>query len=204
VLDEHELVSKMRRGDRRAFNEFFDTYVPRLTSFASRRSSLDSAAIEDVVQQTMINAMRNLDGFRGGSSLFTWLCKICRNLLVDARRHAARLPNITSIEDLSAERPLATVVELTDFRDPLDECEVDSTRGAVRRIVNRLPPHYARILEMRFGDELSGQEIATALNLSADAAESLLSRARQAFKLAWTEWIETKGMTTSPDSGGAS
>jgi DNA-directed RNA polymerase specialized sigma24 family protein len=81
---------------------------------------------------------------------------------------------------------------------------VDSTRGAVRRIVNRLPPHYARILEMRFGDELSGQEIATALNLSADAAESLLSRARQAFKLAWTEWIETKGMTTSPDSGGAS
>jgi hypothetical protein len=59
VLDERDVVSRMQRGDQRAFNEFFETYAPRLISFAVRRSSLDPVAIEDVVQMTMINAMRN-------------------------------------------------------------------------------------------------------------------------------------------------
>jgi len=204
VLDERELVTRMRRGDRRAFNEFFDTFAPRLTSFALRRSSFDSVAIEDVVQLTMINAMRNLNGFKGSATLFTWLCKICRNQLADARRNALRVPSLTSIDELAAERPLATVVELTDFRDPLDECEADSNRSAVRRIINKLPAHYARILELRFGDELSGQEIARSLDMSADAAESLLSRARLAFKAAWTEHLQESASASSSGPGAGS
>jgi RNA polymerase sigma-70 factor, ECF subfamily len=204
VLDERELVSRMRRGDQRAFNEFFDAYAPRLSSFAARRSSLDSVAIEDVVQMTMINAMRNLGSYRGSAALFTWLCRICRNQLVDARRKAGRQANVQSVEELWAERPLATVVELTDFRDPLDECETDSTRRAVRRVINSLPGHYARILELRFGDELSGNEIARTLQMSEDAAESLLARARQAFKTAWKAYLEGKYPAAAPRGGGVS
>jgi RNA polymerase sigma-70 factor, ECF subfamily len=203
VLDERELVSRMRRGDQRAFNEFFDAYAPRLSSFAARRSSLDSVAIEDVVQMTMINAMRNLGSYRGSAALFTWLCGICRNQLADVRRKAARQPNVQSVEELAVERPLATIVELTDFRDPLDECETDSTRGAVRRVINSLPGHYARILELRFGDELSGNEIARTLQMSEDAAESLLARARQAFRTAWKAYLERNHAAAAPDGGGA-
>jgi len=190
VLDERDLVSRMQRGDQRAFNEFFDTYAPRLNAFAVRRSSLDPVAIEDVVQMTMINAMRNLGSYRGGAALFTWLCTICRNQITDACRNAARHRNLQSFDDLADERPLVTIVELTDFRDPLDECETDSMRAAVRRVINNLPGHYARILELRFGDELLGHEIATTLQLSDDAAESLLARARHAFKSAWTIYLE--------------
>lgn len=202
MLDERELVSRMRRGDQHAFNEFFDTYVPRLSSFAARRSALDSVAIEDVVQMTMINAMRNLGSYRGSATLFTWLCKICRNQLADVRRNSTRRPHAQSVEELAAERPLGTVIELIDFRDPLDECERDSTSGTVRRVINTLPGHYAGILELRFGDELSGQEIARALQISEDAAESLLSRARQAFKKAWMAHIEGTGSATAPSGGG--
>lgn len=204
MLDERDLVSRMRSGDQKAFDEFFGIYAPRLSSFAVRRSSLDPAAIEDVVQMTMINAMRSLDSYRGGAALFTWLCKICRNLLADARRNAARQPNVQSLDELAAERPLATVVEFTDFRDPLDECEMDSSRSVVRRVVNSLPGHYARILELRFGDDLSGREIARTLQLSEDAAESLLSRARQAFKAAWTVYLEGQDAATVPEGGGFS
>src|SRR5262245_26883708 len=133
----------MRRGDQRAFEQFFTTYAGRLGAFAARRSSLDAAGLEDVVQMTMINAMRGLGNFRGGSSLFTWLCQICRNHLADARRKAARQPVMKSIEEFGGEKPLAKVVQFTDFRDPLDECATDDDRGAVRRAINRLPPHYA-------------------------------------------------------------
>jgi RNA polymerase sigma-70 factor (ECF subfamily) len=202
-LDEHDLVRRMGSGDQRAFNEFFDTYAPRLSSFAMRRSSLDLVAIEDVVQMTMINAMRNLESFRGGASLFTWLCKICRNQIADARRNAARQPGGQNLEDLAAERPLATVIELTEFREPLGECEADSMRGAVRRVINSLPGHYARILELRFGDELSGHEIARTMQMSEDAAESLLSRARQAFKVAWTASV-SGSREVFPEGGDAS
>jgi RNA polymerase sigma-70 factor (ECF subfamily) len=202
VVDERELVSRMRRGDQQAFNEFFDTFAPRLSSFAARRSSLDAGAIEDVVQMTMINAMRNLGSYRGSAALFTWLCRICRNQLADARRTAARRPSVESVEEMTSERPLATVVALTDFRDPLDECETDSTCGAVRRVINALPAHYARILELRFGDELSGHEIARTLQMSEDAAESLLARARQAFRVAWQAHVESSQNTATSDSGG--
>jgi RNA polymerase sigma-70 factor (ECF subfamily) len=185
VLDERDLVERMRRGDQRAFNEFFDTYAARLGAFAARRSSLDAAALEDVVQVTMINAMRGLATFRGGSALFTWLCQICRNHLADVTRKAQRQPKVQSLDQLGDARPPDNVVELTDFRDPLDECADDSTRSAVRRAINQLPATYARILELRFGDELTVPEIARALQLSESAAESRLVRARQAFREQW-------------------
>jgi RNA polymerase sigma-70 factor (ECF subfamily) len=200
-MDEHDLITRMRRGEQRAFDQFFDAYVDRLGSFAARRSALDAAAIEDVVQMTMINAMRSLASFRGESSLFTWLCQICRNQLADARRKAARQPPTQSFEQLSEERPLAKVVQLTDFRDPLDECASDDDRGAVRRALNKLPPHYVRIIELRYGDELTVPEIARVLQVSESAAESLLVRARQAFRAEWLRNADEQPRT--PTTGGA-
>jgi RNA polymerase sigma-70 factor (ECF subfamily) len=176
----------MRRGEQKAFDQFFDAYAARLGAFASRRSSLDAAALEDVVQVTMINAMRGLATFRGGAALFTWLCQICRNHLADVRRKAERQPKVQSLDALEADKSAGVVVELTDFRDPLDECASDSTRGEVRRAVNRLPASYARILELRYGDDLTVPEIARILQLSESAAESRLVRARQAFREGWS------------------
>lgn len=203
MSDELDLVARMRRGDERAFHQFFDAYASRLGAFVARRSALDAAAIEDVVQMTLINAIRGLGTFRGGSALFTWLCQICRNVLTDARRKASTHPGTQSLDELVEERPLATVIELTDFRDPLDECEADSTRAAVRRVVNSLPARYARILELRFGDELTVPEISRTLQMTEDAAESLLTRARQAFRVAWSTHLEGNDAAAAPGSGGS-
>jgi RNA polymerase sigma-70 factor (ECF subfamily) len=186
VQDERDLVDRMRSGDQRAFDEFFDAYAARLGAFASRRCSLDAAALEDVVQVTMINAMRGLASFRGGSTLFTWLCQICRNHLADVTRKAQRQPKVKSLDELVDSGQAAEIVELADFRDPLDECADDAARSAVRRAINKLPANYARILELRFGDELTVPEIARVLGLSESAAESRLSRARQAFRQEWS------------------
>lgn len=185
MLDEQELIDRMCRGQQRAFDQFFDAFAARLAAFAARRSTLDAATLEDVVQMTLINAMRGVGSFRGGSTLFTWLCQICRNQLLDVRRKAARQLPAQSLERLCEEHPIASVVQLTDFRDPLAECDVDSERRAVRRAINRLPAHYARMLELRFGDELTVPEIARVLQVSEHAAESQLVRARHAFRAEW-------------------
>ena len=89
----------MRGGDQRAFDRFFEAYVARIAAFAARRAPLDSAALEDVVQVTMIKAMNGIDCFRGDCSLFTWLCGICRNHLADIHRKADRQPIQQSLEE---------------------------------------------------------------------------------------------------------
>ncbi len=186
MRDETDLVQRMLRGEQRAFDEFFDAYAARLGAFAARRSSLDASALEDVVQLTMISAIRGLATFRGGSALFTWLCQICRNQLADARRKSERQPKAQSLDEITARKPTAEIVELIDFRDPLEECTEDSTRSSVRRTINQLPASYARILELRYGDDLTVPEIARLLQLSESAAESRLVRARQAFRESWS------------------
>jgi RNA polymerase sigma-70 factor (ECF subfamily) len=184
--DEQDLIDRMSRGDQRAFDQFFDAYAARLGAFAARRAFLDAAALEDVVQVTMIKALRGLNSFRGGSSLFTWLCQICRNHLADLRRKAGRQPGTQSLEQLESAKSSQTLAELTDYRDPLIECASDMNRRAVRRSLNLLPSSYARILELRYGEDLSLLEIAQILRLTESATESRLVRARYAFRDRWT------------------
>jgi RNA polymerase sigma-70 factor, ECF subfamily len=71
----------------------------------------------------------------------------------------------------------------------------------VRRVINKLPARYARVLELRFGDELTVPEISRTLQMTEDAAESLLTRARQAFRAAWSEHLEGEG-AAAPAAGG--
>ena len=134
----------------------------------------------------MIKALRGLKSFRRGSSLFTWLCQICRNHLADLRRKAERQPGTQSLEQLESNKSSKALAELIDYRDPLIECASDTNRSAVRRSSNLLPSSYARILELRYGEDLSVLEIAQVLRLTESATESRLVRARHAFRDGWT------------------
>jgi RNA polymerase sigma-70 factor (ECF subfamily) len=175
----------MLRGDQRSFDLFFESYAARLGSFAARRCALDPSAIEDVVQTTLIKAIRGLKSFRGDSSLYTWLCRICRNQLMDVSRKAIRQPDVSSLDSMIAAGSARLPVQLIDARDPLDECVQDSTRNSIRRAINLLHPRYVRILELRYGDGAPLAEIAQILGLSESATQSLLARARRAFGAVW-------------------
>ncbi len=185
MTNDEDLVARMRAGEQRAFNHFFGEYAGRLANFAARRCALDPTGIEDVVQLTLINAIRKLASFRGEASLFTWLCTICRNQLADVRRKAARQPKLNSLDSVMEADPDAQPIQLLDYRDPLSECADDSSRSEVRRIVNSLPPRYAKVLELRYGDDLTIEEIAVAIGVTESAAQSLLARARHSFKDSW-------------------
>lgn len=195
MAEDTELVSRMLAGDQRAFNMFFETYAERIAGFAGRRCALDPSAIEDIVQLTMINAMRNLSSFRGESTLFTWLCTICRNQLADHQRRVSRRPATNSLDEVIAARSSAMPIQLVDYRDPLNECTDESSRNEIRHAVNTLPPRYARILELRYGDELSMAEITAAMGLTDTAAQSLLARARRAFRDVWSAGAHGAGST---------
>src|SRR3954454_17748256 len=94
---ERELVRRMLGGDEGSFGEFFADYFPRLFRFAVLRLP-DPDAAEDIVQTSLIAAMRHLGSWRGEASLFTCLCTICRRELAPwQNRQSRRL--FVSIED---------------------------------------------------------------------------------------------------------
>jgi RNA polymerase sigma-70 factor, ECF subfamily len=182
---DRDLVARMRAGDQRAVDEFFNAGAPRLAGFVARRSGLDFATLEDIVQNTMIKAVRSLASYRGDAALFTWLTEICRRELADAHRTAARRPGHDSLD--APEDPLNETLQLRvpEHREPTAEVDAELHRDAVIRALSALPERYALALEAKYGDGLSVDDVARLLGLSPTAAQSLLARAREAFRARW-------------------
>jgi RNA polymerase sigma-70 factor (ECF subfamily) len=129
--------------------------------------------------------MRNLSSYRGEAALFTWLTQICRHELADVTRKAARRPAHVSLEEPDQLLRLANQLRLPSSQEPAAEVEADLHRAAVINTLNALPERYALALEAKYGDGLSVDEIAAALGVTMVAAQSLLARAREAFRELW-------------------
>jgi RNA polymerase sigma-70 factor, ECF subfamily len=181
------LAARMAAGDQSAFDEFFRASAPRLVAFVGRRSRLESGTVEDIVQGTLIKAMRNLNSYRGEASLHTWLVQICLHELADVARKSARLPAHTSLDEAPAGLRLSQQLPAPDFREPEAMVDAELHRLAVIRTLNGLPKNYAAALEAKYGDGLSVADIAERMGLTPIAAQSLLARAREAFRAAWLE-----------------
>jgi RNA polymerase sigma-70 factor (ECF subfamily) len=180
------LVARMGAGDQRAFDEFFHSSAPRLAAFAARRSGLDAASVEDVVQNTMVKAIRNLASYRGEAALFTWLTEICRHELADMYRKAARRPVHDSLDEPNAASRHAQL-RVPAQHEPPAQIDTDMRRSAVIRALQALPERYALALEAKYRDGFSVDEIARLLGLTSTAAQSLLARARDAFRERWRD-----------------
>jgi RNA polymerase sigma-70 factor (ECF subfamily) len=185
--EDRRLVGRMLAGDSGAFDEFFNGYFARLYRFTVMRVGADQDAARDIVQEALCRAMRTLEGYRGEASLFTWLCQICRSLLADryqrVQREARRL---VAIEDDAGVR-----AALESLEAPEDDPELAARRselaGFVQSALDRLPVRYGDALEWKYVEGLSVEAIATRLEVGTAAAQSLLQRARAAFRDAFRE-----------------
>ena len=181
VLD-RELAAKVAAGDRRAFDEFFKEYFPRLFRFTLTRVGNSEELAEEIVQRTMCIVVRKMGTYRGEALLFTWLCQICRNetSAVYRQRKLEQREDIP-IEDHPAVQAALESVAADDGR-PETAMRREEIANFVRVTLQHLPANYAQALEMKYVQGCSVTEIAKSLCLGNKAAESVLSRAREAFK----------------------
>jgi RNA polymerase sigma-70 factor (ECF subfamily) len=98
------LVRRLLGGDEAAFTQFFDGHFSRLYRFALRRTNGDADAAEEIVQKTLIVAVRRLHTFRGEATLFTWLCAICRREITAWQTTRGRQTAVMLPEDSPAAR----------------------------------------------------------------------------------------------------
>lgn len=160
-------------ADETAFRDWYDDVLPRVYRYLFNRCGGDEGLAEELTQQTFVDAVRHRSRFDGRSDVVTWLCAIGRNRLVDHYRRrvrdAARHASLVAGADRAHHAPWLQ-------RD---------IRMAVESALAVLPPDQRLALVFRYLDELSVREIAATLHRSESATESLLSRAREAFRRAY-------------------
>jgi RNA polymerase sigma-70 factor (ECF subfamily) len=185
LKEDRALAQLVARGDQAAFDRFFREYFPRLYRFTLARVNADADLAEEVVQRTMCRVVQKMESYRGEALLFTWLCQICRNELTSTfRERGMKGATAVPLEDHPAIR--AALESITVDSDmPETRQKQEELARFVRLTLEYLPAKYATALELKYIRGCSVDEIGEQLAISSKAAESVLSRARAAFKEAF-------------------
>ncbi len=180
---DRDLVQRLLAGDGAAFDAFFEDHFPGLFRFALTRLRYDADAAEEVAQSTFCRAVTKLHTYRGEASLFTWLCTFCRHEISALHERAGRRPVTVHLieEHPEVSGALESLWGLASV-GPEERLARDEVARRVHVTLDHLPARYAAALEWKYLDGHSVKEIAERLGMSAKAAESLLTRAREAFR----------------------
>lgn len=190
--DDMRLARRMLAGDEDAFEEFFEAHFPGLYRFALARVGGDEDAAEEVAQVTLCKAIAKMSTYRGEAILFTWLCTFCRHEISAFYRRRGQLAHqVDLVEDAPEVRAALESISAAFGEDPDRTLGRKEIGRLVQVALDRLPSRYGNALEWKYLDETPVKEIAERLGLSPKAAESLLTRARVAFREAFSALVTT-------------
>jgi RNA polymerase sigma-70 factor (ECF subfamily) len=205
ATEDRELVRRMLAGQEEAFGLFFEGHFARLYRFALARLGRDDDAAEDIVQSTLCKAIKELATYRGEAALFTWLCTFCRHEISAYYRRRGRLRPERLIEDSPEIR---SALESLAAADPSAEGEIQREQIArlVQVALDSLPASYGDALEWKYIQGMSVRQVAERMEIGLKAAESLLTRAREAFRETFTVLLgnpQASSRLLSPKERGA-
>lgn len=176
--DELALLQQIARGDQKALAKFYDRYIDAVYRFVYHQVGGHRQDAEDVTQDTFIAAINSLESFRGDSRVYVWLCGIAWRKASDLRRRRdhSKTPQPTAEDEL---------FELGSAADQLTVEEIaerEATRRRVWQALLELPKHYQQVLTLKYLEGFKVAEIALIMGKTEKAVESLLTRARDAFR----------------------
>ncbi|HZU73303.1 MAG TPA: RNA polymerase sigma factor [Acidimicrobiales bacterium] len=153
-----------------AVRQLLDAVAPIVYGFLYARVGGDQAVAEDLLQETLLEAVRSAAGYRGDAALSTWMCAI-------AKRRLARHYDLERRQE-RARSGLAVVGEegVDDLSEPVER------HDRVIRALGRLSSLHRQVLVLKYLDERTVEEIATEVGRSRVQVQSLLQRARDALR----------------------
>jgi len=176
---DQQLVERVQRGDKHAFDLLVSKYQRKLARLISRFIR-DPAEAEDVTQDAFIKAYRALPGFRGESAFYTWLYRIgintAKNHLLASKRRA---PTSTPLDAEEAET-YEDIGLMHEVSTPENELMSRQVVDVVQASLQQLPEDLRSALTLREIDGLSYEEIAVVMNCPIGTVRSRIFRAREA------------------------
>ena len=169
VATDAHLVKLASAGDQQAFEYLFTRYRDALTRlFEQRMGDRDMAS--DLLQETFIKVYLHLDQYSSNYTFGQWIYTIARNTLVD---HLRRRSNDLSIDD-RFRAPQATTPS------PEESVIINQSRTHFYSAIEELSEEYRQIIEMRFLEEYSYEEIAEKLGRPINTIKTQIRRAKAA------------------------
>ncbi len=191
-MSEKELIQKAQSGDFDAFSSLIEKYKTKIYNLALKLSG-DRHDAEDILQETFLKAVDNIDKFRAESSFGTWLYAIAVNN-VRARYAESKKADLRPIEDyLPASHGEETHgSELFDWGDPHNIMEQKELREMIDGYLAEMPKKYSMPFILRYYEDMSVKEVADTMKLSVAAAKSRILRARLALREKLSEMFREK------------
>lgn len=173
-----QLVERVQRGDKRAFDLLVLKYQGKVASLVSRYVS-DHHEVLDVTQESFIKAYRALKNFRGESAFYTWLYRISINTAKNYLVAKGRRPPGIDIDVQDAEH-FSDQGGLKDMQSPEKNLYRSELEVALNKAITQLPEDLRVALTLREFDGLSYDEIADVMNCPVGTVRSRIFRARDA------------------------
>jgi RNA polymerase sigma-70 factor (ECF subfamily) len=172
-----DLVRGTLERDGRAFRAIMKKYNQRLYRIARGIVRNDSEA-EDIVQESYVKAFAHLDGFRGDSSLSTWLSRIVMNEALGRLRTRRPTVDIATVETHGTE---AEIIQFpnTARSDPERNMAQRELLQLVEQATDKLPDVYRMVFVARVIEGLSIEETAEVLGIRPETVKTRLHRARR-------------------------
>lgn len=174
---DQEMIAAFRAGDRGALERLLERHQGAVYRFGMRMCREEEDA-KDVLQETLFAAARTLPGFRGASSVSTWLYTIARSFCVKKRRTGKFAPRLESLDAHEA-----AAMQVADARrGPEEDAAGRQLQTALDGAIGELEPMYREVLLLRDMEGLSAGEVAEVMGLTVEAVKSRLHRARLAVR----------------------
>ena len=174
---DHQLVLRVQKGDKRAFDLLVLKYQYKLQAIVSRFVR-DTDEVADVTQEAFIKAYRALPKFRGDSQFYTWLYRIAINTAKNYLVSKSRRPSSTDIDVADAEQ-FADNEKLIDDTSPEDFIMTQELSQIIKDSLSQLPEDLRTALTLREFEGMSYEEIADVMGCPVGTVRSRIFRARE-------------------------
>jgi len=175
---DEQLVSRVQKGDKRAFDLLVIKYQHKILAIISRFVK-DHAEVQDVAQETFIKAYRALANFRGDSAFYTWIYRIAINTAKNHLVSRGRRPPASDVDVEDAEF-YAGGEQLKDLGTPEGQLLRDELEAVVNKAIKDLPEDLRTAVTLREMEGLSYEEIAEVMSCPVGTVRSRIFRAREA------------------------
>jgi RNA polymerase sigma-70 factor (ECF subfamily) len=177
LLDE-QLVERVQRGDKNAFNLLVRKYQHKVVNLVARYVN-NPGDVPDVVQEAFIKAYRALPTFRGESAFYTWLYRIAVNTAKNYLTSQGRRPPSSDVEADEAEY-YGGGEALQEVATPENLALTDEIKRTVFAAIEALPEDLRTAITLREMEGLSYEEIAEIMDCPVGTVRSRIFRAREA------------------------
>ncbi len=193
-MQDQDLIAKVRTQDKDALDELFSRHMQRAFAIACNLCSGDREQAQDLTQEALLKAVRNINKFKGDALFSTWLYRIIYNTYLDNRKQLSRWTDIFSPwrwkkQKGDADREILEEPPDSDAKkNPLNVLQGKHLDRELQIALQELPEKQRIVFQLKVLNEMSIKEIAAVMKSAEGTVKSHLFRATQHLQKTLRDW----------------